>query len=259
MIKKKRKCIILGGSGLLGQSIVKEIKDEFSLLTILDIKKPSKSILKNKNINFFNIDCSDILNLEKNLTKIIKKVGCPSVFINCSYPVADSWSKCNFLRINAKIFLENITPNLSSYAISSIYFAKKMTIKKFGSIINIGSIYGSVAQDASIYKGIKNYNENAVYPIVKSGLIGLTKQMASFFGKSGIRVNLLSPGGIYGHNKNDGKKQNNKFLKNYKNRVPMKRLGYSSEVAKAVKFLSTDQSSYITGTNLLVDGGWTII
>ena len=183
MIKKKRKCIILGGSGLLGQSIVKEIKDEFSLLTILDIKKPSKSILKNKNINFFNIDCSDVLNLEKNLTKIIKKVGCPSVFINCSYPVADTWSKCNFLRINAKIFLENITPNLSSYAISSIYFAKKMTIKKFGSIINIGSIYGSVAQDASIYKGIKNYNENAVYPIVKSGLIGLTKQMASFFGK----------------------------------------------------------------------------
>ena len=236
----------------------KEIKDEFSLLTILDIKKPSKSILKNKNINFFNIDCSDILNLEKNLTKIIK-----SWLSQCVYKllvsVADTWSKCNFLRINAKIFLENITPNLSSYAISSIYFAKKMTIKKFGSIINIGSIYGSVAQDASIYKGIKNYNENAVYPILKSGLIGLTKQMASFFGKSGIRVNLLSPGGIYGHNKNDGKKQNNKFLKNYKNRVPMKRLGYSSEVAKAVKFLSTDQSSYITGTNLLVDGGWTII
>ena len=134
-----------------------------------------------------------------------------------------------------------------------------MAIKKIGSIVNIGSIYGSVAQDTSIYKGVKNYNENAVYPIVKSGLIGLTKQMASFFGKNGVRVNLLSPGGIYGHNKNDKKKQNNKFLKNYKNRVPMKRLGYSSEVAKAVKFLSTDQSSYITGTNLLVDGGWTII
>lgn len=259
MIKKKSKCIILGGSGLLGKSIVKEIKNDFFSLTILDIKKPSKNILKNKNINFFHLDCSDVLNLEKNLSKIIKKVGCPSVFINCSYPVADTWSKCNFLKINAKIFLENIIPNLSSYAISSIYFAKKMTIKKSGSVINIGSIYGSVAQDASIYKGVKNYNENVVYPIVKSGLIGLTKQMASFFGKNGVRINLLSPGGIYGHNKNDGKKQNNKFLKNYKNKVPMKRLGYSSEVAKAVRFLSSDQSSYITGTNLLVDGGWTII
>ena len=55
------------------------------------------------------------------------------------------------------------------------------------------------------------------------------------------------------------KKTEQQIFKNYKNRVPMKRLGYSSEVAKAVKFLSTDQSSYITGTNLLVDGGWTII
>jgi len=258
-MNKKGKCIVIGGSGLLGKSIIQEIKNQFSRILILDLIKPDKKILNFNNVKYIHFDCSDILNIEKNLKKIIKKTGTPSAFINCSYPVSKTWSKCNFSDINAKIFLDNITPNLTSYAISSILIAKEMIKKKHGSIINIGSIYGSVAQDLTIYKGVKKYKENGVYPIIKSGLIGLTKQMASYYGVYNIRVNLISPGGIYGHNKNDGKKQNKKFLKNYEQRVPMRRLGYASEVAKAVNFLATNESSYVTGTNLLVDGGWTVI
>lgn len=258
-MNSSNKCIVIGGAGLLGQPIVNEIKNQFSQIIILDLIKPRKNNLVSKKVKYIYFDCSDVLNIEKNLESIIKKYGIPKVLINCSYPVTKSWSQCNFLKINSKTFVNNIIPNLTSYAMISIFFANKMEKKKKGSIINIGSIYGSVAQDLSIYKGIKNYKENVVYPIIKSGLIGLTKQMASYYGKNNIRINLISPGGIYGHNKNDGKKQNKRFLKNYEKRVPMKRLGFSSEVAKTVNFLANDDSSYITGINLLVDGGWTII
>ena len=101
--------------------------------------------------------------------------------------------------------------------------------------------------------------ENMVYSIIKGGILSLTKQMSSHYGKFNIRVNAISPGGLYGHFKSTGTKQNKKFINNYKNRVPMKRLCFPNEVANAAIFLSSDAASYITGINLMVDGGWTAI
>jgi NAD(P)-dependent dehydrogenase (short-subunit alcohol dehydrogenase family) len=260
MSKKKEIIFILGGSGLIGKSIVNELSSKKSTIVILDIKKIGKVFLKNKNIKFEFFDCLDTYKIEKKLESLMLKYGCPKVFINSSYAVSDTWSLCNFGDINVKIFLDNIIPSLTSNSILSNLVAKHMVSKKInGSIINIGSIYGSVGQDNSIYKGVKNYKENMVYSILKSGLIGFTKQMTSYYAKYGIRINMVSPGGLYGHNKSDGKKQNKVFLKNYEKRVPMKRLGYSDEVANVVCFLSSDKSSYINGANIMVDGGWTAI
>ena len=83
--------------------------------------------------------------------------------------------------------------------------------------------------------------------------------MASYYGQYNIRVNTISPGGILGHSKATTKKQSSTFIKNYKNKVPLKRLGNSTEIASTALFLSSDSSSYITGINLMVDGGWTAI
>ena len=131
--------------------------------------------------------------------------------------------------------------------------------KRSGVIILMGSIYGHVAQDLNIYKGIKDMRENMPYTIIKSGISGLTKQMASYYGKYNIRINTISPGGLVGHVKGIKQKQNIKFLKQYSLKVPLKRLGKASEVATACVFLSSEAASYITGIDLLVDGGWTVI
>ena len=127
-----------------------------------------------------------------------------------------------------------------------------------GSIINLGSIYGVVAQNLNNYQKTK-MKESITYAIVKGGIIHLTKQMASYYGKYNIRVNCISPGGLKGPVVGLSKSQDKKFLKQYSNNVPMRRIGEAYEICGATIFLASKASSYITGINLLIDGGYTAI
>ena len=94
--------------------------------------------------------------------------------------------------------------------------------------------------------------ENVAYSAIKGGIINYTRLMASYFGKYNIRVNSISPGGIFDN-------QNEIFVNNYNKTSPMKRMGLPNEVASAVLFLASDLSSFVSGENLMVDGGWTAI
>ena len=97
------------------------------------------------------------------------------------------------------------------------------------------------------------------YPIIKSGIIGFVRQSASYYGNKNIRINSVSPGAIKGHVKGGKKDQDINFIKNFSSRVPLKRLAQVHEVAKVVEFLLTDSASYISGQNILVDGGYTAV
>ena len=127
-----------------------------------------------------------------------------------------------------------------------------------GSLIQLGSIYGFLGQDLSIYKNTQ-MKENMSYSIIKGGLVNLTRQMASYYGRFGIRVNSICSGGLKGHVAGHSNFQEKHFIKNYEKKVPLKRLGDPEEVANVITFIASDASSYITGSNVLVDGGWTII
>ena len=124
--------------------------------------------------------------------------------------------------------------------------------KKKGTIVQLSSIYGIVGQDLSIYLGT-DMKESMSYSVIKGGINNLTRQMSSFYGKFNIRVNSLCPGGVKDIS------QNKLFIKSYNKKVPLKRLAQPSEIAMAALFLSSDASSYITGTMFMVDGGWTSI
>jgi NAD(P)-dependent dehydrogenase (short-subunit alcohol dehydrogenase family) len=121
----------------------------------------------------------------------------------------------------------------------------------FGSIINMTSIYGVVGNDFTIYEGTE-IKTAAPYAAIKGGLINLTRYLASAYGKNNIRFNCVSPGGIFDN-------QNPKFVKAYENKVPLKRMGNPNDIAPVVSFLLSDDSKYITGQNIIVDGGWTCI
>ncbi len=127
-----------------------------------------------------------------------------------------------------------------------------------GSIINLSSIYGLVGQDLEIYKGT-NMKENVTYSIIKGGINNFTKQMSSYYGKFNIRVNAICPGGVINNEDKKILKVQKIFEKNYTRKVPLKRFARTDEIASVVVFLSSDASSYITGTLLPVDGGWTAI
>ena len=122
----------------------------------------------------------------------------------------------------------------------------------------LSSIYGFLGQNMEMYKNTK-MRENMNYSIIKGGIINLTRQLASYYGKFNIRVNTISPGGIIGSAKGLSKTQDIKFVKNYSKLTPLKRMGKPEEIASAIIFLASDSSSYITGSNLIIDGGWSII
>jgi NAD(P)-dependent dehydrogenase (short-subunit alcohol dehydrogenase family) len=120
-----------------------------------------------------------------------------------------------------------------------------------GSIINIASIYGVVANEPGLYAGTAMV-QPPTYNFVKAGMINFTRYLASYYGRSGIRSNCISPGGYL----ND---QPAAFVERYSARVPLGRMMGPGDLQGAVVFLASDASAYVTGANLLVDGGWTCL
>lgn len=259
---KNKKAIVVGGSGLLGSEIVTALLSASA--QVINLDKKNLSLLSHHNDNskkyqhsHFDIKKSNLL--DKKIDKILKKFGCPDIFINCSYPTTKNWSKSSFKKNKISNLRDHIDLHLNSYA----WFAYKMCeimkkSKKKGSVIMLSSIYGLMAQNKEIYKNT-NMSENMNYSIIKGGINNFAKQLASFYGSYGIRVNSVCPGGITGHVKGSKVNQSKAFLKNYSRNCPLKRLGKPEEVATSVLFLSSDASSYITGTSFLIDGGWSII
>ena len=260
---KNKKIFILGGLGLIGKSVLNRLSSTNAKVFVLDIKKISNKNnktmrKKNKFIKFINFDCSNMTSLDKNINKILKNFGCPDIFINCSYPTSGDWKFSNFVDNKLNIMRKNIDYHLNSYSWISFKiceFMKKKNIK--GSVILLSSIYGFLGQNMEIYKNT-GLRENMNYSIIKGGIINLCRQLASYYGKFNIRVNSISPGGILGDAKGFGKQDKN-FIKNYSKQTPLKRLGKPDEVASAILFLANEESSYVTGTNLIVDGGWSAI
>ncbi len=118
-----------------------------------------------------------------------------------------------------------------------------------GSIINIASIYGVLGNDPTIYEGT-DMRQPPTYNFVKAGMINFTRYLACYYGKRGVRANCISPGGYFNN-------QPKPFVDQYEKRVPVGRMLDNEDLKGAVVFLASDASSYVTGTNLMVDGGWT--
>ncbi len=249
--------IVVGGYGLMGYEISKALNDAGAKVVILDLSENKKK--KIRGINFIKYDCKNYQNFENELKNIKKKIGFPQVYINASYPSSKDWASNTFEAITLNSFRENIDLQLNSFTFMAKIFADFLkNSKKKGSLIQISSTYGLVAQNMKVYEGTRAKN-NMTYPIIKGGITHFSKQLASYYGKYQIRINNICPGGIEGKFKGTNKKFDNKFSKKYKEQTLLKRFCKPQDVATATLFLASDASSYITGTSLIVDGGWTAI
>jgi NAD(P)-dependent dehydrogenase (short-subunit alcohol dehydrogenase family) len=240
---KGKTVYVCGGSGLIGRKTVEALSDAGAKTIVLDVTKTGKK--------FEHFDVTDLERIEFNLRVIFKKHGGPHVWINLSYPRTKDWGQA-FEKLDVQSVRRNIDMQLTSNLWSGRFVALYMKEKKIkGSIIHCGSIYGVQANDFTVYEGTDIHSPYA-YSAIKAGVINSTRFLASYFGKDNIRANTVCPGGIFDN-------QNKRFVKNYEQKVPLKRMARPEEMASVIHFLASDASSYVTGATVMVDGGWTVV
>jgi len=168
---------------------------------------------------------------------------------------SDTSKYSDFTKFPEELWTQSINVNLTGTFLLTQEICKMMETAGKGSIITLGSNYGLVGPDQRIYKkngeDIQSYKP-VVYSVCKAGLLGFTKYLAAYYAGTEIRVNMLTPSGVY----ND---QDKEFVKKYSERTVLRRMSDRKEYWGAILFLASDASTYMTGANLIIDGGWTAL
>jgi len=235
--------VVVGGSGLIGREIAAGLLQQGAKVYIADVARPKHRGLSLKT-GFAAMDITS----EKSIVESFRTMKNIDILINCAYPRTMDWgNKLEDVQFDS--WKKNMNDHLGGYFLCCRAGAAVMKKRKKGSIVNIASIYGMVAPDFSIYEGT-TITMPVAYAAIKSGLLGLTKYLSTYYARYNIRVNAVSPGGIL-----DG--QPASLVKKYSAKTPLGRMGNPQDIVGAVLYLASDASSYVTGQNIPVDGGWT--
>ena len=252
-----KKVVIFGGTGKLGINFSKTLSAAGAKVYLLDkVKKKTDD----KNIIFYKCDVNSKTNVKNIFEKIIKKEKKIDVIIYNVYSKPINYYQ-TFEKYNLDTWEKVMKTNLTGAFLACQYAINHFKKKKIpGNIIIVLSTYGVVGPDLSIYENLKKHKNiyggkhslttPASYTTSKSGLLGLMKYLATTCGKFGIRANSLSPGGVFDF-------QEKSFVKKYIKKVPLGRMANWTDYNGSILFLASDASKYMTGSNLIIDGGWT--
>ncbi len=247
---ENRTAIVTGGLGHIGNAVASALYESGANIIILDLENKDK--VNTSPYKYFHLDLSNKVQLVKVVKDLEKEFSCIDILINCAALVGtsnldgwgtslseqniDTWQKCFDINLSAPFQLVQCCLSLLSKS-------------RGASIINIGSMYGFVGQKPSMYESI-DYITPAAYAASKGGLLQLTRYLATTLCPN-IRVNSISPGGII-------RNQDEDFIKRYEALTPLGRMGTEEDIKGAALFLASDLSKYVTGQNIVVDGGWSV-
>ncbi|WP_017850660.1 SDR family oxidoreductase [Leptospira interrogans] len=238
--------LITGGNGQIGSELVESYLSVSARVICLDPEQPSIDYKSNR-FEWIQADITNRKEIKEIFLSLVNQNKIPDILINCAgisvfTPFEDRTDE---------EFNEVVHVNLNGTFLLSQYTFRLWKEKgKKGVILNFGSIYGVSIADMRIY-GDSGRNSPEVYAMTKAGIIHFTKYLARYAAPYGIRVNCISPGGIFAN-------QSSEFIQNYIYKTPLGRMGNPSDLVGGVFFLTSSLSEYVTGQNLLVDGGFTI-
>lgn len=242
---KDKIVVVTGGSGLLGSTFLKQLRADGATAINADI-----AIGKDLNRSEYKIDITNEESIHDLIKAVSDKFGKIDGWVNNAYPRTKDWGTSIEQEASAS-WKENLDMHLHGYMQCSRIACEHMKKNGAGSVINLSSIYGFQGPDFTVYEGTSIKNPFA-YAAIKGGVLNFSRYLASYYGPFNVRVNCISPGGIFDN-------QNELFVKNYSAKTPMKRMGTPNDIAPSVSFLISDDSKYITGHNLVIDGGWSIV
>lgn len=254
---KSKVVVITGGAGLIGKEFVKAVVENKGIAIIADINEDIGLKVKNDlsqelnthDIDFVKLDITSKDSLNECISYLHDKYGKVDALINNAYPRNKNYGR-HFFEVEYNDFVQNLGLNLGGYFITSQQFAKYFQKQGYGNIVNISSIYGVMAPKFEIYDGTA-MTMPVEYAAIKAGLIHLTKYMAKYFKGMNIKVNALSPGGIFDN-------QPKPFLEKYKEKCLNKGMLDNSDLKGTLIYLLSDMSMYVNGQNIVVDDGFSI-
>jgi len=259
---KGKIAIVTGASGLIGKYHCEALAEAGATVIACDLNTSSISnFIHNLGNNSYaiNLDVTDKSMIESVRNFIIENYASIDILVNNAAindmfenPQAAS-EQSKFENYPLELWKKSLEVNITGVFLCSQVFGKVMADKGKGSIINVASTYGIVGPDQSLYideSNNQNFFKPPAYSTTKGAVIAFTKFLAAYWGKKGVRVNTLSPGGVENS-------QDKFFIKKYSQKTPLNRMASSEDYKGSVVFLASDASSYMTGANLVVDGGWT--
>jgi NAD(P)-dependent dehydrogenase (short-subunit alcohol dehydrogenase family) len=258
---KNKVVVITGGSGLLGSNFVEAILRYQGTPVILDLSKKNMNIQKKKMFDKFNIVLDsficditkekDVKNISKVILKKYKKIDC--LINNAANNHQPNSYKLNFLEnFSIDQWNQDLNVGLTGAFLCSKIFGNAISKnKKGGSIINISSDLGIIAPNQTLYKSkFKTGKKPVSYSVVKSGMIGLTKYLSTYWPEKNVRANCLCPGGIENNQEKD-------FLSRIKKLIPLKRMAKKNDYNSTIIWMMSDENTYLNGSVISVDGGRT--
>ncbi|WP_312504880.1 SDR family oxidoreductase [Lysinibacillus sp.] len=254
--------IVTGGAGILGSHFCKGLADAGANVAIVDMNIENATIVAREIEQNYDVIASSVYcdltseqSVKKMVEAVVAKFGSIDILHNNA---AGKSSNLNdffapFEEYELDQWKEIMSTNLDSMFLVAKHVGKVMKQQcTGGAIIQTASIYGVMGPDNRIYDGSyyleRQINTPAIYSASKGGVVALTKYLATYWAKDGIRVNTITPGGVESG-------QNEMFKQNYGNRVPLGRMAQAEEMVGALIYLASDASSYVTGQNILIDGG----
>jgi NAD(P)-dependent dehydrogenase (short-subunit alcohol dehydrogenase family) len=243
---RDRVAIVTGGAGQIGREVVRGLEEQGARVAVFDLEAEP-----------YRVDVTDRAAIERAVEEVAQELGEPHVLVNAaaldSAPDAPPEEVGPVESYPEESFDEVMDVNVKGTFLVCQAVGGRMASAGRGSIVNVSSIYGMLSPVQDLYDFRRRDGEEffkpVAYSVSKSALYNLTRYLATYWAKSGVRVNTLTLAGVWSD-------QPQEFVDAYTARMPLGRMAEVSEVVGPVVFLASDASSYVTGANVVVDGGW---